>query len=73
MEFLPGGEGYRQVRALAHFYSGEEFDVEIQLILKRAEVPACELKKAEGWQLGWTSWVKTSPFRRDPGDAVLEL
>jgi type VI secretion system protein ImpH len=73
MEFLPGGEAYRHVRTLAKFYGGEEYDVEVQLILKRREVPVCELKSEGGWQLGWTSWVKSAEFRRDPGDTILEL
>jgi len=73
MEFLPGGEAYRHVRALASFFTGKEYDVEIQLILRREEVPVCELKPEPGWQLGWTSWVKTADFRRDPGDTILEL
>ena len=73
LEFLPGGEGWRHVRALAKFYSGEEQDVEVQLILKRDQVPFCELKAGPGWQLGWTTWVKSGDFHRDPGDAVLEL
>ncbi|SPE34438.1 conserved hypothetical protein [Candidatus Sulfopaludibacter sp. SbA6] len=73
MEFLPGGEAYRHVRALAGFFTGKEYDVEIQLILRREEVPVCELKAEPGPQLGWTSWVKTADFRRDPGDTILEL
>ncbi|HLK67664.1 MAG TPA: type VI secretion system baseplate subunit TssG [Bryobacteraceae bacterium] len=73
MEFLPGGDAYRHIRALARFYAGKEYDVEIQLILKRREVPVCELKDEPGPQLGWTSWVKSAPFSRDPGDAILEL
>ena len=73
MEFLPGAEAYKNLRALAEFFAGEEYDVEIQLILKRREVPVCELKTEQGWQLGWTSWVKTAEFRRDPGDTILEL
>jgi len=73
MEFLPGGDAYRHIRALAKFFAGKEYDVEIQLILKREEVPVCELKEEPGPQLGWTSWVKSAPFRRDPGDAILEL
>ncbi|MBZ5584620.1 MAG: type VI secretion system baseplate subunit TssG [Acidobacteriia bacterium] len=73
-DFLPGSEAYRQARALATFYAGGEYDVEIQLILRRDEVPACELRaEREGWQLGWTSWVKNAAFQRDPGDTVLEL
>ena len=72
-DFLPGGDAHRNIRAMARFYAGEEQDVEIQLILQREEVPFCELKSEPGWQLGWTSWVKSGDFGRDPGDAVLEL
>ena len=73
MEFLPGGDAYRHLKALASFFAGEEFDVEVQLILKRREVPVCELETEAGQQLGWTSWVKSAEFQRDPGDAILEL
>jgi len=74
-DFLPGGEGNRQLRALTKFYAGNEFDVEVQLVLKREEVPACELAatEGEGLQLGWTTWVKSAPFRRDPGDTILNI
>jgi type VI secretion system protein ImpH len=72
-DFLPGGSAWRHLRALTRFYAGNENDVEVQLILKRAEVPECELRAGEedGLQLGWTTWVKSAPFRRDPGDTVL--
>jgi len=73
LEFLPGGEAYRHMKALAEFYAGEEYDVEIQLILKREEVPVCELKSEAGQQLGWTSWVKSGEFGRDPGETILAL
>ena len=73
MEFLPGGDAYRHIRAISNFFAGKEYDVEIQLILLRQDVPVCELQDEPGQQLGWTSWVKTAPFRRDPGDAILEL
>jgi type VI secretion system protein ImpH len=74
-DFLPGREAWRRLRALTAFYVGEEFDVEAQLILKRNEVPACELKPAgeEGPQLGWTTWVKSAQFQRDPGETILDL
>jgi len=73
VDFLPGGEAHRRVRALTSFYAGGEYDMELQLILKREEVPPCELKGGEGPQLGWTSWVKNGDFRRDPGETILEL
>ena len=74
VDFLPGRAAYRHVRALTRFYAAGEFDVEIQLVLRRDEVPRCELTAGEqGPQLAWTSWVKNAAFRRDPGDTVLEL
>ena len=73
-DFLPGGNGYRQVRSLAAFYAGGEYDVELQLILRRKEVPPCELAEPEaGPQLGWTTWVKSMDLDRDPGETILEL
>lgn len=75
MDFLPGRDGYRHVRALTNFYAGGEYDVELRLILRRDEVPGCELQADEGPgpQLGWTSWVKSAPLGRDPGETILEL
>jgi type VI secretion system protein ImpH len=81
-DFLPGREGHRQLRSLTRFYTGGEYDVEVQLILRRQDVLACELKARddEGPQLGWTSWVKTvcgfgpgAKAERDADETVLEL
>ncbi len=75
MDFLPGREGHRHVRALTSLFAGEEYDVEIQLVLRRQDVPPCDLGASpeSGPQLGWTSWVKSAAFTRDPGETVLEL
>lgn len=73
-DFLPGGEGYRHVRALTKFFAGGEYDVELQLVLRREEVPPCELAQAEsGPKLGWTTWAKSGDLDRDPGETILEL
>jgi type VI secretion system protein ImpH len=71
-DFLPGGEAYRRIRAIAGFFAGNEYDMELQLILKRTEVPGCQLT-GKGPQLGWTSWVKSTEFERDAGETILEL
>jgi type VI secretion system protein ImpH len=75
MDFLPGHEGHRELRSLTRFYTGGEYDVEVQLILRKQDVPACELKPldGDGQQLGWTSWMKTAEFTHDAGETVLEL
>jgi type VI secretion system protein ImpH len=74
-EFLPGGGAHRALRALTAFYAGSEFDLELQLILRRDAVPPCELAGAEPEAplLGWTSWMKSAPFHRDPGETILEI
>jgi type VI secretion system protein ImpH len=71
-DFLPGGEAFRRIQAIAGFFSGNEYDMELQLVLKRTDVPRCELA-AKGPRLGWTSWIKSAEFERDPGDAILEF
>ncbi|MBM3744385.1 MAG: type VI secretion system baseplate subunit TssG [Acidobacteria bacterium] len=73
-DFLPTGTAYRPLRALLRFFS-DEVDFEVQLVLKREEVPPCELG-AEGGQapvLGWVTWMKTVSMARDPGDTVLRI
>jgi len=72
-DFLPGGDGYRRVKALTAFYANGEYDVELQLVLRRQEVPPCELAGENGPQLGWTTWAKSKELDRDPGETILEL
>ncbi|MDH3255195.1 MAG: type VI secretion system baseplate subunit TssG, partial [Acidobacteriota bacterium] len=42
-QFLPTGSAYESLRALTRFFSGDQFDFEIQLVLARDDVPACVL------------------------------
>jgi type VI secretion system protein ImpH len=75
VEFLPEGSAYEPVRALTRFFAGDQTDFEIQLVLKREEVPDCELGAATEVkpQLGWLTWAKTTPMGRDPGDTILRI
>jgi type VI secretion system protein ImpH len=75
LEFLPGGSAHDALRAITRFFSGDELDFEVQLILKREEVPGCELG-AEGEaapRLGWVSWVKSRPFGHEATDTILRF
>ena len=75
VDFLPDGQSWEPLRAWVQFFSNDEWDFEVKLVLEREQVPACTLgaEGSSGPQLGWVSWVKSAPFRRDPDDTVLEL
>jgi type VI secretion system protein ImpH len=74
-EFLPEGSAYEPLRAFTRFFSNDEFDFEVELILKREEVPACEVgsQGEAAPQLGWISWLKSAPFQREACDTILSL
>lgn len=67
--FLPGSRGLKRLVDLVRNYLGDEFAWDVQLILKRDEVPALELGR-QG-RLGWTSWLGGKPRLRDADDVVL--
>ncbi len=73
--FLPGGSAHHPLRDIVAWFTGREFTAELQLILSRKDVPSCETAGVEerGPRLGWTTWMKSAPFRRDPADLVFEL
>jgi type VI secretion system protein ImpH len=74
--FLPAGDAWEPLRAIATFFTGGEIEFEVELVLKREDVPPFELR-GDGETaplLGWFSWIKSGPaFARDPGDTVLLL
>lgn len=75
LDFLPSGSAFEPLRALTKFFSNGEIDFEVQLILKREDVPPCELG-ADGDaapRLGWVTWAKTASKEADAGDTILSL
>ncbi len=74
-DFLPSGSAYKPLQALVRFYSNEELEFEVQLILDRDDVPACTLgiEGGEAPQLGWVTWVKSGTMGRNPSDTILPL
>jgi type VI secretion system protein ImpH len=74
LQFLPNGSAHKPLGAILRFFSNDEFDFEVQLILKRDDVPLCELG-AEGDgapQLGWVTWMRSIPMQRDPQETILQ-
>ncbi|HYZ84160.1 MAG TPA: type VI secretion system baseplate subunit TssG [Bryobacteraceae bacterium] len=75
VDFLPNGSAFEPVRAITRFFAGDQTDFEIQLVLKRDEVPPCEIGSAGEIkpQLGYLTWAKTVSMNRDPGDTILRI
>lgn len=75
LDFLPTGTAYEPLQAILRFYSGWEIDYEVQLVLKRNQVPGCQLgdESEEAPKLGWVSWAKNIDLDRDPDDTVLRV
>lgn len=75
LDFLPNGSAFESLRALLRFWTNDEIDFEVQLILKRDEVPRCRLG-GEGQaapQLGWVTWMKSQDMDRNPQETVFNV
>lgn len=72
--FLPNGSSYKPMLSIIRFMSGIEFDFEIQLKLKAKEVPSTILttRAKRRPMLGWTSFLKTKPFKQDDDQLILQ-
>ena len=73
--FLPNGTANQPLKSIIRFMVGLEFDFDVQLILKAKEVPSCILttRAKRRPQLGWTSWLKTKPFKQDDEQVILQI
>lgn len=74
-DFLPDGTAHAPLRSLVRFWAGDALEYEVQLILDRENVPACNLgdEQSEPPRLGWLSWVKSKTQSRDPDETILRL
>lgn len=81
LDFLPrdGARAYHSLRSLLRFYSNDQLDFEIQLVLRDEDTPRLELNDNHDLMLGWTTWIRKhnasdkEPLGRDPGEAVLQM
>jgi type VI secretion system protein ImpH len=79
-EFLPDRTPVAQRKAffllghLVRLYVGRELDFDVQLVLRKDEVPACRLGVDGGLgpRLGWNTWLFCERMTRDAEDAVFE-
>jgi type VI secretion system protein ImpH len=75
LDFLPSGTAFEPLQTLTRLLVSDQIDFEVQLILKREDVPPCGLGVEEGTapQLGWITWIKSAPLHADLDDTILPL
>ena len=67
--FLPGKTGLRRLHDWVQLYTGGELDWDVQLVLRKEEVPP--IKIGQAGRLGWTTWIGTRTKPTDPDEVVL--
>lgn len=68
---LPGGDSLGRLMAIVHNYSGDELAWDVNLILKRDEVPRMRL--GVSGRLGWTTWLGDRRAATDADDLILDV
>lgn len=70
MDFLPSGSALPALVDWVRFYTGGELFWDVQLRLRRAEVPATRL--GAGSRLGWNAWLGERQESGDAEDLILD-
>ncbi|HVF51085.1 MAG TPA: type VI secretion system baseplate subunit TssG [Pyrinomonadaceae bacterium] len=75
LNLIPSGGNFQPATRLTRFLAGAEFDFDVQLTLRAAEVPPTVLttRAKRRPMLGWTTWLKTQEFTEDDSQVVLSV
>ncbi|KXK00800.1 MAG: type VI secretion protein [Acidobacteria bacterium OLB17] len=73
--FLPSGSAHEPLKSIVKFMVGDELDFDVQLVLEAKQVPATILttRAIRRPALGWTSFLKTKPFKKPDDQVVLKM
>lgn len=69
---MPGSPRFVALNQFARTFLGLEYDFDVQVILKKGEVPAIQLSDDSDSQLGWNTWLHSGTLDHDADDAVFE-
>ncbi len=67
---LPSEPQLKRVCELIRLYVGPELDFDVQLILKKEQIPSAQLGAKTSPRLGWNAWMQSGQFGNDADDAV---
>lgn len=73
--FLPEGSAHQPLAALLRFYSHDQYEFEVQLVLAADDVPGVRLgaDEADAPRLGWSSWIRSQPRAQIADETILTL
>jgi type VI secretion system protein ImpH len=71
-QYLPDGQGFREMAQLVRLYVGATFDFDIQPTLLGPEAPWCQLRASgpQAARLGWNTWIRNRAMADVVDDAV---
>ncbi len=76
LALMPGRPSLHRLADLVRSYAGPDLAFDVQVILRREDVPELQLGPGEGAgaaQLGWNTWAKGLPALEDKMDIILDL
>jgi type VI secretion system protein ImpH len=59
--FLPGTPRFRELCALTRLWVGGRFEFDIELVVRREEIPELQMAEGSMGRLGWASWATSAP------------
>jgi type VI secretion system protein ImpH len=59
--FLPSTAKFRELCSLARLWAGDRFDFDVELVVRKEEIPEMRMDESSFARLGWTSWVTSGP------------
>lgn len=72
--FLPTGDSFERLRGLTRYFSNDEHEFEVQLVLAQSSVPGFVVGSDDLEQpLGWSTWLSSGEFARDADDTIIRL
>ena len=75
LALMPTGDLLRRVADLVRAYAGPDLAFDVQVILRREDVPSLQMRAGEDAaapRLGWNTWAKGLPALQDSHDIILD-
>ena len=73
LSFMPDGDELVRLAHLVRLFVGPAMSCDVQVTLRKEDVPDLAMSPETPPRLGWNTWAKTEPSRHDVDDAVYSL